>query len=84
MSSSISAFTMPEASVAAEWQWIQPCVWTMFDERVADAAHREPRGGQIRDERVEVRAASVSRNSMLCRLVKRRYPSQCVSARSQI
>ena len=29
--SSITAFTMPEASVAAEWQWIQPCVWTMLE-----------------------------------------------------
>src|ERR1035441_11077635 len=27
-SSSIRALTMPEASVAAEWQWIQPCVCT--------------------------------------------------------
>ncbi len=29
-SSSMSAFTTPDASDAAEWQCTQPCVWTML------------------------------------------------------
>jgi hypothetical protein len=48
----MTAFTTPEASVAAEWQCTQPCVCTMLEIAAPD---RMAERGQVGDERVDVR-----------------------------
>ena len=55
VSSSITAFTSPEASVAAEWQWIQPWVCTMLLTALPDAADRKAGLARIGDERLDFR-----------------------------
>src|SRR4030067_3027410 len=65
--SSITAFTTPEASLAAEWQCTQPCAWTML---VIDGP-LPPTGEPSflsRSMRGSIFFSSVKRNSMLLRL----------------
>ena len=70
-SASITALTMPEASVAAEWQWIQPCVCTMLLMELLVPPTGNP-CREFRLERLDHWPGPSSRNSMLLRLVKRR------------
>ena len=81
-SASITAFTMPDASVAAEWQWTQPCVCTMLLIELLVPPTGNAQRRQLLLQRLDVVAASSSRNSTLLRLVKRRYPPQYLSASS--
>src|SRR5574342_952066 len=78
-SSSMSDFTTPEASEAAEWQCTQPWVWTMLV-----MAGPVPPTGYPSFSRRAMRGSTLppseSRNSTLLRLVKRRYPPQNSSA----
>jgi hypothetical protein len=71
ISSSISALTMPDASVAAEWQWIHPWVCTMFEIELPVPPTGKPMAARSAMSG-SILAGSVSRNSMLWRLVKRR------------
>src|ERR1035438_4929952 len=70
-SSSIRALTMPEASVAAEWQWIQPWVCTTLLMELLVPPTGKPASCSSRLSG-SMLAASSSRNSMLWRLGKGR------------
>ena len=69
--SSMTALTMPEASMAGVWQWTQPWVWTML----VTEWPVPPMGMPIflqASFKPAILPWSVSRNSMLFREVKRR------------
>ncbi len=53
--SSITAFTTPDASVAAEWQCTQPCVCTMLEMAGPMPPTGWPSAARSCDERVDVR-----------------------------
>ena len=48
------AFTRPEASVAALWQWIHPCVWTILEMPGAGASNGQAELFQIGNDQVYV------------------------------
>ena len=78
----MTALTMPDASVADEWQCTQPWVCTMLLMALfvpPDGETREPGRSFFRGSML---ARLSRRNSTLFRLVKRRNPPQYLSARS--
>jgi hypothetical protein len=74
-SSSISAFTAPEASVPGMSQCSQPWVWAIIDTELPVPPTGKPLLGQRRLISGATLFGSDTMNSMLLRIVKRTCPS---------